>query len=110
VDNSWRLAQEEIFGPVVVAIPWREEAEVIEQANATHYGLSAFVWTHDIGRALRTAHTVSAGWVQVNQGGGQLMGQSYGGMKRSGMGREFSLEGMIDSYTQRKHVSVNLAR
>jgi acyl-CoA reductase-like NAD-dependent aldehyde dehydrogenase len=110
VDNSWRMAQEEIFGPVVCAIPWDEEADVVAQANATHYGLSCFIWTHDIGKALRTAHRVDAGWVQVNQGGGQLLGQSYGGMKRSGIGREFSLEGMIDSYTQRKHVSVYIER
>jgi acyl-CoA reductase-like NAD-dependent aldehyde dehydrogenase len=108
VDNSWRMAQEEIFGPVVCAIPWDEEADVVEQANATHYGLSCFIWTHDVGKALRTAHRVQAGWIQVNQGGGQVLGQSYGGMKRSGMGREFSLEGMVESYTQRKHVSVNI--
>jgi acyl-CoA reductase-like NAD-dependent aldehyde dehydrogenase len=108
VDNGWRMAQEEIFGPVVCAIPWDAEADVIDQANATHYGLSCFIWTHDVGKALRAAHRVQAGWVQVNQGGGQVLGQSYGGMKRSGMGREFSLEGMVDSYTQRKHVSVNI--
>jgi acyl-CoA reductase-like NAD-dependent aldehyde dehydrogenase len=108
VDNGWRMAQDEIFGPVVCAIPWDDEDDVIEQANATHYGLSCFIWTHDVGQALRAAHRVQAGWVQVNQGGGQVLGQSYGGMKRSGMGREFSLEGMVDSYTQRKHVSVNI--
>jgi acyl-CoA reductase-like NAD-dependent aldehyde dehydrogenase len=108
VDNGWRMAQDEIFGPVVCAIPWDDEDDVIGQANATHYGLSCFIWTHDVGQALRAAHRVQAGWVQVNQGGGQVLGQSYGGMKRSGMGREFSLEGMVDSYTQRKHVSVNI--
>ena len=79
-------------------------------ANDSHYGLSAFIWTHDLGRALRTAHSVQAGWVQVNQGGGQVLGQSYGGFKQSGIGREFSLEGMIESFTQRKHVSVNLMK
>ncbi|MET8206196.1 aldehyde dehydrogenase family protein [Streptomyces sp. NPDC005373] len=110
VDNEWRMAQEEIFGPVMCVIPWDDEDEVIRMANDTHYGLSAFVWTHDIGRALRAAHAIEAGWVQVNQGGGQVLGQSYGGYKQSGIGREFSLEGMIEGFTQRKHVSVDISR
>src|SRR5277367_150556 len=107
--NDWRLAREEIFGPVLVAIPWRDEAEAIRMANDSHYGLAAYVWTHDIGSALRTAHAIESGWVQVNQGGGQAPGHSYGGYKQSGIGREFSLEGMLDSFTQRKSVTVNLA-
>jgi betaine-aldehyde dehydrogenase len=108
VDNSWRIAREEIFGPVVCVIPWDDEDEVVRMANDSHYGLSAFVWSTDIGAALRTAHRVEAGWVQVNQGGGQVLGQSYGGFKQSGIGREFSLEGMLDGYTHTKQVSVHL--
>ena len=106
--NDWRLAREEIFGPVLVAIPWRDEAEVIRMANDSHYGLAAYVWTHDIGVGLRAAHAIESGWVQVNQGLGQVPGHSYGGYKQSGIGREFSLEGMLDSFTQRKNVTVNL--
>jgi len=108
--NDWRLAREEIFGPVLVAIPWSDEADAIAMANDSHYGLAAYVWSHDIGRALRTAHAIDAGWVQVNQGLGQSPGHSYGGYKESGIGREFSLEGMLESYTQRKNVTVNLMR
>ena len=108
--NDWRLAREEIFGPVLIAIPWTDEAEVVRMANASHYGLAAYVWTRDIGAALRCAHDIEAGWVQVNQGGGQVLGQSYGGVKQSGIGREFSLAGMIDSYTQCKSITVNLGR
>lgn len=106
--NEWRLAREEIFGPVLVAIPWRDEADAIRMANDSHYGLAAYVWTHDIGSGLRAAHAIESGWVQVNQGGGQVPGHSYGGYKQSGIGREFSLEGMLDSFTQRKNVTVNL--
>jgi len=106
--NDWRLAREEIFGPVLVAIRWEDEREAIRMANESHYGLAAFVWSRDIGCALRTAHAVEAGWVQVNQGAGQVLGQSYGGTKQSGIGREFSLEGMLDSFTQKKSVTVNL--
>jgi acyl-CoA reductase-like NAD-dependent aldehyde dehydrogenase len=108
--NDWRLAREEIFGPVLVAIPWTDEVDAIRMANDSHYGLAAYVWSHDIGRALRTAHAIEAGWVQVNQGLGQSPGHSYGGYKESGIGREFSLEGMLESYTQRKNVTVNLMR
>ena len=108
VRNEWRIAREEIFGPVLVAIPWDDEREVVRMANDSHYGLAAYVWTHDITRGLRTAHAIESGWVQVNQGLGQFPGQSYGGFKQSGIGREYSLEGMLDSYTQRKSVTVNL--
>ena len=69
--NDWRLAREEIFGPVLVAIPWRDEADAIRMANHSHYGLAAYVWTHDIGSGLRTAHAIESGWVPVNQGLGQ---------------------------------------
>jgi acyl-CoA reductase-like NAD-dependent aldehyde dehydrogenase len=106
--NDWRLAREEIFGPVLVAIRWSDEAEAIRMANDSHYGLAAYVWTHDIGTGLRTAHAIESGWIQVNQGLGQVPGMSYGGYKQSGIGREFSLEGMLDSFTQRKNVTVNL--
>jgi betaine-aldehyde dehydrogenase len=106
--NDWRLAREEIFGPVLVAIRWTDEAQALAMANDTHYGLAAYVWTHDIGRALRAAHAIEAGWVQVNQGLGQSPGHSYGDVKQSGIGREFSLEGMLDSFTHRKNVTVNL--
>jgi len=108
VSNDWRIAREEIFGPVMVAIPWEDERDAIRMANDSHYGLAAYVWTHDIAKALNTAHAIESGWIQINQGLGQSPGHSYGGFKQSGIGREYSLEGMLDSFTQRKSVTVNL--
>lgn len=108
VKNDWRIVREEVFGPVLVAIPWKEETEAIRMANDSHYGLAAFIYTHDLSKALRAAHEIESGFVQVNQGGGILPGQSYGGFKQSGLGREWSLEGMLESFTQRKTVTINL--
>ncbi|OFW05788.1 MAG: aldehyde dehydrogenase [Acidobacteria bacterium RIFCSPLOWO2_02_FULL_68_18] len=108
VGHEWRIAREEIFGPVLVAIPWEDERDAVRMANDSHYGLAAYVWTRDIRTALATAHAIESGWVQVNQGLGQFPGQAYGGFKQSGIGREYSLEGMLDSYTQRKSVTVSL--
>jgi aldehyde dehydrogenase (NAD+) len=108
-DNTWRLAREEIFGPVMVVIPWRDDDEVIAMANDSHYGLAAYVWCHDLNRALHAADRIESGWIQVNQGGGQVVGQAYGGMKESGIGREFSLEGMLESFTSVKQVNVQIS-
>src|SRR3546814_16933460 len=94
--NDWRLAQEEIFGPVLVAIRWKDEAEAIRMANDSHYGLAAYVWTHDIGRGLRNAHAIESGWVKVNQGLCQMTGHSYGGYKQSGLRGEVALEGTLE--------------
>lgn len=107
-DNSFRLSREEIFGPVVVAIPFSDTDEVVRMANDSAYGLAAYVWSQDVNQALDTAHRLEAGWVQVNQGGGQVVGQAYGGYKQSGIGREVSLEGMIAGFTQTKQINVRL--
>lgn len=106
LDNSWRIAREEVFGPVLVAIPWQDEADMIAQANDTHYGLAAFIFTHEMATIIRMSRAIDAGWVQVNQGGGQIPGMSYGGIKQSGMGSEYSIEGALEAYTFRKCVTV----
>jgi phenylacetaldehyde dehydrogenase len=108
VEQSWRVAREEVFGPVLVALPWDDEDEVIGWANDTHYGLAAFVFSHDLDAALRAAHRIEAGWVQVNRSGGQLPGMSYGGKKLSGLGAEYSIEGALEGFTQRKSITIGV--
>jgi betaine-aldehyde dehydrogenase len=108
VDNSWRVCKEEVFGPVLVAIPWEKEEEVIQWANDTVYGLAAYVFTNDLTTALRVTEQIDAGWLQVNRAGGQIPGMSYGGAKRSGIGAEYSIESALESYTSRKSVTINV--
>ena len=107
--NNWRLAREEIFGPVLVAIKWKNEEDVINMANDSHYGLAAYVWTKNLTKGINIANRIESGWIQINQGLGQVPGHSYGGFKQSGLGKEFSLEGMLDSYTQKKNITINLS-
>lgn len=99
-----RLACDEIFGPVLAAFPFDDEAEAIRLANGTPYGLTASVWTQDGGRQMRCAHAIEAGQVFVNNyGAGGGIELPFGGMKRSGYGREKAFEGMI-SFTTIKTV------
>ena len=109
VETTWRIAREEVFGPVLVVVPWTEEADVIAQANDTHYGLAAYVFTRDVSTALRVTQQLDAGWIQVNQAGGQIPGMSYGGRKQSGLGSEYSIEGALESYTTRKSVTFKVS-
>lgn len=106
--NDWRIVREEVFGPVLVAIPWTDEEEVIAWANDTHYGLAAYIFSHDVTTALNAAGRIDAGWLQINRAGGQIPGMSYGGIKQSGIGSEYSIEGALEAYTARKSVTVNL--
>jgi len=86
--SSMRIAQEEIFGPVLTVIPFDDEAEALAIANEVRYGLTAYVWTENAGRALRMAHAVEAGMVWVNSENNRHLPTPFGGMKASGMGRD----------------------
>jgi len=95
VSNDMRIAQEEIFGPVLVIIPFKDEAEVIEIANDTPYGLAAYLQTGDPARAERVAARLRAGAIHIN-GGGFNYGSPFGGYKQSGNGREGGMMGLED--------------
>jgi acyl-CoA reductase-like NAD-dependent aldehyde dehydrogenase len=106
VENHMRVAQEEIFGPVVVVIPFRDEAEVIALANDTMYGLAGTLWTRDVARAHRVAGAVESGVVGINTFATAMPGLPFGGYKQSGIGRERGFE-TLKQYTEVKSVIVN---
>lgn len=106
VAAAHELARQEIFGPVLVATPFRDEEEAVRMANGTDYGLVAGLWTADGGRQLRVAKALRTGQVFVNcYGAGGGVELPFGGVKRSGYGREKGLEG-LKSFTQVKTVTV----
>ncbi|MGV6874727.1 aldehyde dehydrogenase family protein [Pseudochelatococcus sp. B33] len=107
VDPGMRIAQEEIFGPVLSVLSWKDEAEALEIANATSYGLTASIWTNDIKTALRAARAVRSGYVWINGASGHFYGTPFGGMKNSGLGREEGLDELL-SYTEVKTIHVML--
>ena len=106
VNNSSRIAQEEIFGPVVVAMPFTELSEVARLANATRFGLASAVWTNDIGRAHTLAGMIRAGTVWLNTYRMMDPAVPFGGYKHSGYGRESGSEQMAE-YLQTKTVWLN---
>ena len=107
VDGKMRIAQEEIFGPVVTAIPFKDEDDLVEKANSTVYGLVAGVWTKDVGRAHRVAHALKAGTVYVNCYHVVDPVTPWGGFKQSGWGRELGPYA-LDLYTELKNVIVDI--
>jgi betaine-aldehyde dehydrogenase len=102
-ENHWRLAAEEIFGPIVAVIPFEGEDEAVRLANDTPYGLSGSIWTRHGSRALRMARAVEVGNLSINSNGSVRVQTSFGGMKQSGFGRELGLEA-LGSYSEVKNV------
>ena len=94
VDNSWRIAQEEIFGPVLSVIPAEDEEDAVRIANDTVYGLNAAVFTNDADRAYSVARQLRSGTVGHN-GFRTDFGIGFGGFKQSGMGREGGVDGLL---------------
>ena len=100
-----RIAREEIFGPVVTLHPFSDDDEAVEIANMTDYGLAGYVWTNDIGRGHRMAHTLDAGMIWVNSENNRHLPSPFGGMKSSGIGRDGG-DYSFDFYMETKNVCI----
>jgi aldehyde dehydrogenase (NAD+) len=107
--NDMRIAQEEIFGPVLTVIPYRTVSEAIELANDSIYGLGAAVWSRDLPAAIEIARRLRTGSVWINDYHVILGHTPFGGYKQSGIGREHGLQGMLE-YTQTKRIHVDMVQ
>ncbi|MCA1908239.1 MAG: aldehyde dehydrogenase family protein [Magnetospirillum sp.] len=108
VSNNDRIAREEIFGPVCCVIKWSDFDSVIEAANDSDYGLAATIWTTNLKMAMDATRRLEAGFVQVNQNLVVQPNLSYGGVKASGLGKEASLESMLEHFTHKKTIIINM--
>ena len=106
-DNAMRISQEEIFGPVLTALRFSDEADAIRQANDVPYGLAAYVWTGDSGRSHRIAHALDAGMIWLNSENNRHLPTPFGGMKASGIGRDGG-DYSFDFYMETKNGCVAL--
>lgn len=103
-----RLVREEIFGPVTTIFPFDDAEAVLAEANDSEYGLAASLWTNNLTVGLSLAHRLEAGLVQINQNLVVQANLSYGGVKSSGLGKEASLEAMLEHFTHKKTIMVNM--
>ena len=106
VNNQMTIAQEEIFGPVLSVIKFKEQQQAVNIANDSKFGLAACIWSKDLDRAQKVAQQLCCGTVWINTYGGFYNEAPYGGYKQSGFGRELGLEGLFE-YTQVKHICID---
>ncbi|ESU33161.1 betaine-aldehyde dehydrogenase [Bacillus sp. 17376] len=102
-DHSMKAVKEEIFGPVVVVMKFKDEKQAVQLANDSEYGLGSAIWTKDYGRATRVSKLIQAGIVMINCPFSAFPGTPFGGYKQSGFGRELSIE-TLDLYTETKSI------
>ena len=107
VTAGMRIAREEIFGPVLSVLRWRDAEAMFEQVNALEYGLTCSIWTHDLDTAHRAAQRVAAGFVWVNEVAKHFLGSPFGGYKQSGLGREECLDELL-AFTQEKNIHIRV--
>jgi 5-carboxymethyl-2-hydroxymuconic-semialdehyde dehydrogenase len=104
-NNKMRIAQEEIFGPVLTSIPFSTEEEALELANDTEYGLTGYIWTNDLTRALRFTDKLEAGMIWVNSENVRHLPAPFGGVKSSGIGRDGG-DWSFEFYMEQKHIGL----
>ena len=104
-DNGMDIASEEIFGPVLTSIRFSNEAEALQIANDTPYGLTGYVWTNDLNRALRVTDRLDAGMIWVNSENVRHLPTPFGGVKASGIGRDGG-DWSFDFYMEQKHIGI----
>jgi len=107
VTEKNRIAREEIFGPVLSVLKWKDEDAMLGSVNSVEYGLTCSIWTNDLKTAHRAAAEVQAGFVWINEVSKHFLGAPFGGYKQSGIGREECFEEML-AYTQEKNIHVKL--
>jgi aldehyde dehydrogenase (NAD+) len=108
VEIQMKIAQEEIFGPVLAVTLWDEEEKMLEQANGVQYGLCAGIWTSNLRTAHKAAQRLEAGYIWINQYDVYPYGAPFGGYKHSGVGRELAAETILH-YTQQKNINIDLS-
>jgi betaine-aldehyde dehydrogenase len=105
VRSEMRIAQEEVFGPILSVLKWRDEDQLFAEVNSVEYGLTGAIFTKDLATAHRAASRIEAGFVWINRAGPHFLGAPYGGYKQSGIGREESIDELM-AFTQIKNVNI----
>jgi betaine-aldehyde dehydrogenase len=105
VKSDMRIAQEEVFGPILSVLKWRDEDQLFSEVNSVEYGLTGAIFTKDLATAHRAASRMESGFVWVNRAGPHFIGAPYGGYKQSGIGREESIDELM-AFTQIKNINI----
>jgi betaine-aldehyde dehydrogenase len=107
VTQDMRIANEEVFGPVLSILKWRDEEQMLREVNSVEYGLTGSIWTTNLANAHRAASRIESGYIWVNRASTHFLGASFGGYKQSGIGREEGFEELL-SFTQGKNIHLVL--
>ena len=103
-----RIANEEVFGPVLSVLKWDNEEDLFEQINSVEYGLTGSIWTTNLANAHRAASRIESGYIWVNSVSSHFLGASFGGYKQSGIGREEGADELL-SFSQVKNINITLS-